>query len=511
MKKLFVLCSSLLLSIIISQAQVPVNIKFNSSSSIYPNANSNMSIKKDVEFQVNSVYYDFKYSYNNYYRSTYMISATQSGKDVLVPAFAIPKGYTMQAAEDNLQNYWFAKNFATLGNLSEIKDLYRKRAEIEKEANEYVSMLSRYNLIFDDPYLESYLYGIISKIRPNVRADGFPYDIKIVIVSDPSLNASIFPNGTLLINTGLLASVHTEDELVAVLAHEMAHFVRNHALINIREMEKAEARAAFWAGLGTAIAAAAEVYAGASGYYQADGSFTTAAAMAFYSIAASALETMGMQFSRGQEEAADKIAVDVLNYLNYDKNAVATVFQRMADIYNEEGNWAAYYMTGDHPSLKERISYSGNPDKKRNAEFEKKVSFAVSSAAVTKFNQGRFSQSLKLVEQNIENNVGTDDDFLIKALCLINLFDDNEHNKEALKMIQTAKSINSNNSNILRTEIIANLRYNNLEEAKSSITAYKNRIEEELSQLLDQSSGKYRFLSAELDWARKMEVKTVGL
>lgn len=502
MKRLIISAVAVFGSCLMLFAQVSAGTKYTSASSF-------SSIKKNVEFEVISVQY--RPIGSNDPRPTYFIKVKQSGKEDEIIANSLPKDLELKASEDNIQNFWFAKNLGSLRILGELSNLYERRSDIEADANEYISKLSYYNLVFEDPYLESYLYSVVSKILPNKRADGFPYDINIVIVQDTSINAAVFPNGTMIVNTGLLAATHTEDELVAVLAHEIGHFVANHTLINIRKMEKAQARAEFWAGMATVLAAAAEVGVAATGYYYSNGGFTTNTAILSYSIASSILKRIGMDYSKEQEEEADKLALDVLKYLGYDPNAAATVFQRMADIYNEEGNWAAYYLAGDHPSLEERIKYCGKPNYKNDPYYEKMVSFAVTSSAITKYNQGRFNQSLKLVDQNIKNNVGTDDDYLIKALCLLNLYSDNAHNKEASTMVAKAKAINSGNTNILRTEIIASLRNEDRNSASTAIDHYIARINDALEKTKDESSYHYRFLLEELDWARKMSVKVQGL
>ena len=504
MKKLLFASLALFCSTLMLFAQVSAGIKYTSASGI-------SSIKKNAEFEIVNVTYDLQYRPTGYSYAvpSYFITAKQAGKEYNIYAKDLPKELQLKATEDNIHNFWFAKNLGSLKTISELTNLYELRSDIEADANEYIGRLSRYNLVFEDPYLESYLYSVVSKILPNKRADGFPYDINIVIVRDPSINAAVFPNGTMIVNTGLLAATHTEDELVAVLAHEIGHFVSNHTLVNIRKMEKAKSRAEFWAGLGTVLAAATEVAAASTGYYYSDGSFTAYSAILSYSIASSILERIGMDYSKEQEEEADHLAVDVLKYLGYDENAAATVFQRMADIYTED--WAAYYLAGDHPSLEERIKYCGKPNYKNDTDYEKMVSFAVTSAAITKFNQGRFTQSMKLVDQNIKNNVGTDDDYLIKALCLLNLYSDSAHNKEASSMIAKAKAINSGNTNILRTEIIASLRNNDLNGASTAIEKYIARINDSLEKAKDESSYHYRMLLTELDWARKMSVKVRGL
>jgi len=54
-------------------------------------------------------------------------------------------------------------------------------------------------------------------------------------VEDPSVNAESFPDGTLLINTGLLGALENEAQLAFVLSHEMAHVLQTHYRREVEE------------------------------------------------------------------------------------------------------------------------------------------------------------------------------------------------------------------------------------------------------------------------------------
>ena len=470
MRKLITIIASCFISVTVF-AQVAAAIKYTSEKAI-------SSLNKGVEFVIDTVAYDLHKQFvtGSKQVQTYIITATKDGKQYKFPCRELPREIRLHAADDNIRNYWFARNLQSLRTIDEISNLYKTRADIESDANDYINALSKAGLIYDDPYLESYLYSLVNKIMPSKRADGFPYEVKVVLVKDDSMNACVFPNGIMIINTGLLAELHNEGELYAALCHEMAHFVANHTLVNIRNMEKAQARAEFLAALATATAAATEIYTSSKGYYYG-GTLTASTALLSYAIASDVLSRMGVLYSREQEEEADKMAIDALQYLGYDASYVASLFQRMADSYNKEGNWSAYYLSGNHPSLKERIAYTGKPDYKADSDFERKISFAITEAAITKFNNGRFSQALKLVDQNINNKVGTDDDYLIKALCELYLFDDDAHNKGVIASIQKAKELNPANTNITRTEIIASLRCEDYVSAYSYLKIYSATLD----------------------------------
>ncbi len=75
---------------------------------------------------------------------------------------------------------------------------------------------------------------------------------RIYIIQDDSFNASMAPNGLMQVNTGLLARLHSEAELAAVLGHEFAHFEQRHSLALFRKQRKAGDFVA-WLSLASAI------------------------------------------------------------------------------------------------------------------------------------------------------------------------------------------------------------------------------------------------------------------
>jgi beta-barrel assembly-enhancing protease len=441
--------------------------------------------------------------------NSYVIKGKQNGKDIEIVCRDLSGRFNMEPTGSSLQDYWDVRNLMSLTSLSKLSDLYSIRTNMEEDAMSYISSLRQYGLLFNDPYLESYLYSVISKIAPHHRVDGFPFNLSLAIVRDDSMNACVFPNGTILINTGLLANIHTEDELVAVLAHEIGHFASNHSLVNLQKAIQRKQRAETFSAIATAIAATTEIAASSNGYY-ADGSLTFGTAILSSAIAADVAENLGQKFNREQEEEADEMAVHTLGLLGYDKNACATLFARMTDVYNKEGNWAAYYMTEDHPSLKDRIQKCGTPNLIRDRNFEKNVSFAVTNAAITKFNIGRFEQALNFVNQNIEIGVANDDDYLLKARCLLNLNDSQASNVEALSLIRKAKEINPNNVNIVKTEIIATIRNSKYSDAQTLLTNYMNDLKVTLDSI-DADSQMIEYLNEEMNWARKMIIKVRAL
>ncbi len=411
----------------------------------------------------------------------------------------------------NIQDLWDAGIISNvLYNLKERGMQNKLRAEMEQDALEYISQLRSYDLILNDPFLELYLYSLITKLVPENIVDGRPGNVNVVVVQDPSMNAAMFPNGTMVINTGLLARIHSEDELVAIMSHEIAHFMLDHSVININKATDRQKRADFWGAVLTGITAVAEGYAASQNPYYVPGAATVAVAAASRAIASEINNRLGMEYNHEQEYEADAMACEMLKLVGYDSNALASVFSRIAGEQQKERSNISYFDSYDHPALVSRISKVGTPTLLQDQlEYEKYVSFAVSSAAQMKYEDRRFKQALELVTQNVENGVATSDDYLIRANCLMALYNTTEINTEAMNMISMAKDLNASNINIYKAEIVCNLRMKNTDVAVAQLKSYT----EALKQMTNNSRWEEEALFArnETIWANNMLSKLRGL
>ena len=60
-------------------------------------------------------------------------------------------------------------------------------------------------------------------------------EFRFFVVEDPEINAASLPDGTLLVNTGLLGAIENEAQLAFILSHEMAHVLQVHYRREIEE------------------------------------------------------------------------------------------------------------------------------------------------------------------------------------------------------------------------------------------------------------------------------------
>ncbi len=84
------------------------------------------------------------------------------------------------------------------------------------------------NIISTDPFLANWVNGIGGKLAANRYRTDINYRFEVLDVSD--INAFALPGGFLHADLGLLNFVGSDDELAAVLGHEMGHVERRHVI-----------------------------------------------------------------------------------------------------------------------------------------------------------------------------------------------------------------------------------------------------------------------------------------
>src|SRR5579859_5203089 len=79
------------------------------------------------------------------------------------------------------------------------------------------------------PSVQEYVSHLGDSLLPSgTKGTTRSLEFRFFVVEDPTINAASLPDGTLLINTGLLGAVDTEAQLAFILSHEIAHVLQVH-------------------------------------------------------------------------------------------------------------------------------------------------------------------------------------------------------------------------------------------------------------------------------------------
>ncbi|GAA4837145.1 M48 family metalloprotease [Algivirga pacifica] len=106
-------------------------------------------------------------------------------------------------------------------------------------ANEIASNPDQYPILDENTHPEAYTYlrNMLNEVLASddiKYRDKFAYDQIKIIHDDEILNAFATPGGYIYVYTGLIKYLNTEDHLVGVLGHEIAHAERRHSIQNLQ-------------------------------------------------------------------------------------------------------------------------------------------------------------------------------------------------------------------------------------------------------------------------------------
>ncbi len=95
--------------------------------------------------------------------------------------------------------------------------------------------LEQSDALYRDSKLEFYVNQVAMRLVATVPGKDGGFRVKVI--KDPHLNAFTYPDGFCYVNTGILARLENEAQLAALLAHEIAHFINQHAVNGIRRLQ----------------------------------------------------------------------------------------------------------------------------------------------------------------------------------------------------------------------------------------------------------------------------------
>ncbi len=183
-----------------------------------------------------------------------------------------------------------------------------------------------------DPAMTQRVRAIANRMIPTVgafRPDALKWNWQVNVIKSDELNAWCMPGGKIAFYSGIIERLQlTDDEIAAIMGHEIAHALREHA----RERASEQATAGLLIGVG-----AAAVGAGQAGSDLGSLAYQT---------------TFGLKHSRLHETEADRIGVELSARAGYDPRAAITLWQKMTKA-SGGGNSLEFLST--HPSPSSRI------------------------------------------------------------------------------------------------------------------------------------------------------------
>jgi hypothetical protein len=181
-------------------------------------------------------------------------------------------------------------------------------------------------LLVRDPKLNQYVGGVMCKVTAE-----YCHDVRVYIVDVPYFNASMAPNGAMMVWTGTLLRVRNEAQLALVLGHEFGHYRERHTL---QQWRKAKHASAFLGVFGV---------------------ITNGVGLGIAGMAANIAGLASMtKFSRDKEREADRIGFAQLVGQGYDPQAGVELWNGMLREEEARDYGKPIPVFSTHPQTRER-------------------------------------------------------------------------------------------------------------------------------------------------------------
>lgn len=164
------------------------------------------------------------------------------------------------------------------------------------------------------------------KIAANSWRPGVKYTFR-VIQDDKVVNAFALPGGPVYITTGLIGKLRNDNEIAAVLAHEVAHIEARHSMKHIQMAMLAQ-------GITAAV-------------FHEDDQKTER------TVAGLLSGLLALRFSRHHEIEADSIGIEYANRVGFSPWGMVGVMEVLAEQEKKTGSIPVFLRT--HPLSKERM------------------------------------------------------------------------------------------------------------------------------------------------------------
>ncbi|MCB1956119.1 MAG: M48 family metallopeptidase [Rhodocyclaceae bacterium] len=196
-----------------------------------------------------------------------------------------------------------------------------------------------------DPAQVDRVVAIANRLIPHVagfRPDALDWAWEVNVVSVDEVNATCMAGGKIFVYTGLLDTWQpTDDELAAVIGHEIAHALRDHSAEKYSTRNRNSAIAS---GLGAILSVGLAVTTGVNLSNTIDG-VSQISAEAFANL----------PNSRELELESDRIGLELMARAGYDPQAAVSLWTKVAEQARAAGKEGDGRFWSTHPSDASRV------------------------------------------------------------------------------------------------------------------------------------------------------------
>ncbi|MBD9477964.1 M48 family metalloprotease [Pseudoxanthomonas sp. PXM02] len=205
--------------------------------------------------------------------------------------------------------------------------------------------LRNYGYLLEDPLVTDWLQSVGGRLGAD--SDNPQQSYTFFMMRDRQINAFATLGGYIGMNAGLVLTADREDEVAAVLSHEIAHVTQQHVLRGVERAQRDQIPILLGM-LGAIVLAQA-----------AGGSSSGDASQAAIASAMGLMQQRQIDYTRSNESEADRVGIRTLSRAGYDIDAMAGFFaklQQATRVARGSGRESVPDYLQTHPVTTTRIS-----------------------------------------------------------------------------------------------------------------------------------------------------------
>jgi predicted Zn-dependent protease len=340
--------------------------------------------------------------------------------------------------------------------------------------------------------VQDYLQRRLLTVQPNPMMPGRPGAFRLRVLSTTTPNALALNDGTILVTTGLLTTLKTETQLHAVMAHEVAHVVLDHALDGYRAKKKrSKARKV----LGTIVGGVTSVVTpgfGGSGSLEST-AYGLSSDLATQYLDREFIASAGLEYNQSQETEAIRLAQQWLMAHDAPPEALYTALQALQrDSRGRSASHGASFMDS-HPGTSDRratlasiIEAEGgdpsvldDPAVPVDSGYDTAIAAVLEHEAEMDLAARRFYAAHEALDRALRTDWTTPRTSLFKAIAVRNTTTTAAGRREALDLLDAAeRAAETPEPRIEAERALWRVRQGRPEAARRHLTRCRRQIEE---------------------------------
>ncbi len=235
--------------------------------------------------------------------------------------------------------------------------------------------------VISDPVIMEYINALGNQMVK--YAKDVNYSFEFFLINNKELNAFAFFGGHIGIHSGLLTSADNESELASVIAHEISHVTQRHLARRLES--QARSQPLTMAGMISSVLITL---------------INPAVGMAALQTSMAASQQASINYTRGNEQEADRVGIDLLANSGFDPNGAPSFFGKMAEKYRYKSTPPAMLLT--HPMPESRIADARIRAQNYNSKpIAPSINFELTKARIQARYEGKPERNIEIFKEKL--------------------------------------------------------------------------------------------------------------